>query len=428
MTVQSCWCRWRAIAGPSALAMLLAAAPMSVPQALARQPLASDTPAPAAASWSELIDEAMRRRAAGAGALAVQVEAQARRTAANRLIAGPIEADAGARQDAPGSDTGYREIEAGISVPLWRIGEQAALREEADALRALSDARLELARLETAGEVRTAWWALAAASAEKGVAAEQLALARDLVASTSRLVEAGEQARLDLLQAEAALAEAEAAFSVASGRAAQARAQLAGMIGLVPAALSSELPGALPVEQHPHVRAALAEAGQLSQQARLARVQSGPGWRVGLDVRSERDAPGFDARTSTGVRVSRPLGRDPSGSAAAAGLDAQAGSARRQAEAARLEVEAEQAEAVAALTAARATLAAGQARHAATAEALSLTERGWREGELPFLELLRARSAAAEAGRAAAVARIAVDAAISSFNQAQGLLPQDHAQ
>jgi cobalt-zinc-cadmium efflux system outer membrane protein len=132
-------------------------------------------------------------------------------------------------------------------------------------------------------------------------------------------------------------------------------------------------------------------------------------------------------RTSTGVRVSRPLGRDPSASAVAAGLDAQANGARRQADAARLAVEAAQAEAAAALSAARATLVAAIARRAAAAEALALTERGWRQGELSFLELIRARTAAAEAGRGAAVARVAVDAAISSFNQAQGLLPQDTA-
>lgn len=423
MSVRSGRCPWRAIAHASAVALLLAAAPLLAPQADAREPRGSET-APAA-SWSGLIEQAMARRAADAGALAVQAAAQGRRTAANRVIAGPLEADAAARQDTLGSDTGYREVEAGISVPLWRNGERAAMREEAEALSALAGAQLEVARLDVAGDMRAAWWALAAASADAGVAAEQLGLARDLVASTTRLVEAGEQARLDLLQAQAALAEAEAVSALASGRVAQARAQLAGLIGVIPRSLPAELPGALPVEQHPRVRAALAEAGQLSRQARLARVQSGPGWRVGLDVRSERDARGADARTSTGFRVSRPLGRDPSGSAAAAGLDAQAGGARRQAEAARLAVEASQADAAAALAAARATHAAADTRRAATAEALSLTERGWREGELSFLELVRARGDAAEARRAAALARVAVDAAISSFNQAQGLLPQD---
>jgi cobalt-zinc-cadmium efflux system outer membrane protein len=425
MSVRSGRCPWRAIAHASLVALLLAAAPMLAPHADAREPRGSETSP--AASWSGLIEQAMARGAVDAGALAVQAEAQGRRTAASLMIAGPVEAHTAARHDTLGSDTGYREVEAGLSVQLWRNGERAALREEAEALSVLAGAQLDVARLHVAGDVRAAWWSLAAASADASVAVEQIVLARDLVASTTRLVEAGEQARLDLLQAQAALAEAEAVSSLALGRVAQARAQLAGLIGAIPAALPSEQPGALPVEQHPRVRAALAEASQRLRQARLARVQSGPGWRVGLDVRSERDARGAEMRTSTGVRVSRPLGRDPSASAVAAGLDAQANGARRQADAARLAVEAAQAEAAAALSAARATLVAAIARRAAAAEALALTERGWRQGELSFLELIRARTAAAEAGRGAAVARVAVDAAISSFNQAQGLLPQDTA-
>ena len=62
-------------------------------------------------------------------------------------------------------------------------------------------------------------------------------------------------------------------------------------------------------------------------------------------------------------------------------------------------------------------------RFNALAEALALTERGRREGEIGYLEVLRARQTVAQATRDLAVARVAALAAISTYNQAQGVLP-----
>jgi len=375
--------------------------------------------------WSTLLDAAVARRAADADAVALLGSADARRALSARRFAGPPEADTSARQDQIGSGTGYFEVEGGISAALWRRGEREALRGEADALAARAGAELDVARLELAGELRTAWWELAGAVADVRVGLEQVEFAQTLVANTKRLEAAGEQARLDLLQAEAALAMSEQDLAQAMGRERQARAQMTGLVGFVPAQLTAETVGAAQIDDHPLVRVALAEADQLARQARFARLKAEPAWRVGLDLRSERDGRGLDTRTSTGLKLSRALGRDPSAGAEAASLEAEATAARSKAAAVRFSLETMQAQAIANLTAARASLNAQEARRAISIEALALTERGWREGELPFLELLRARAAASEASRAAAQARVAVEAAISSFNQAQGLLPQD---
>jgi outer membrane protein, heavy metal efflux system len=433
MSLQSGVRRWLATAGAPLAASVLAlsllpgvaAAQAPASQQHIQTPSIQAPPILATGSWAGMVEAAATRRAVDAEAHALAAQAAAQRSVADRRFAGPLEADASARQDAIGSGTGYRELEGGISAPLWRGGERAAVRGQADGLAALADARLSLARLAIASDVRAAWCALATARAELRVAREQVGLAVELTASTRRLVDAGEQARLDLLQAQGAQAQAEAALASAEGRAAQAQAQLAGLVGTVPATLPTEAPGALAIDDHPLVREALADAAQLTRQATLARLQGTPGWRVGLDARSERDGRGIDTRTSTGVRISRPLGANPASNAEAATLEAQASAARRRAEAARLSVEAARTEAAAGLSAARAAATAGETRQAALAEALTLTERGWREGELSFLELIRARVAAADASREAAVARVAADAALSTFNQAQGLLPQD---
>ncbi|MDQ3074689.1 MAG: TolC family protein, partial [Pseudomonadota bacterium] len=75
------------------------------------------------------------------------------------------------------------------------------------------------------------------------------------------------------------------------------------------------------------------------------------------------------------------------------------------------------------LALARRALDEAEARRRALAEALALTERGRREGEIGYLEVLRARQTVAQATRDLAVARVAALAAISTYNQAQGVLP-----
>ncbi|OYU33756.1 MAG: hypothetical protein CFE35_18440 [Novosphingobium sp. PASSN1] len=424
MNSLNCVRRWpRAIFAPLSVA-LVALTPLAVTGTAQAQEMTS-TAETLQTRWSTLLDAAIERRAADAGAVAQRGTADARRALAAQRFAGPLEADVSVRQDQIGSGTGYQEVEGGISAPLWRRGERAALRGEADALAARAEAELALVRLELAGELRTAWWALASAVADVRVAREQVEFAQALVANTKRLEAAGEQARLDLLQAEAALALSEHELAQAIGREGQARAEVVGLVGFAPAQLAAETVRAAQIDDHPLVRVALAEADQLARQSRLARLKAQPAWRVGLDLRSERDGRDIDARTSTGVRLSRALGRDPSAGTEAASLEAQGIAVLKKAAAIRLSLETAQAQSVASLAAARAGLKAQEVRLAISIEALTLTERGWREGELPFLELLRARAATSEAARAAVQARVAVDAAISSFNQAQGLLLQD---
>ncbi len=89
----------------------------------------------------------------------------------------------------------------------------------------------------------------------------------------------------------------------------------------------------------------------------------------------------------------------------------------------RLRLVAEQRAARARLDATTRSLDQARSRRDALAEALSLTERGRREGEIGFIEALRARQALSEAERDLAAAKVARFAAISSFNQAMGVLP-----
>jgi cobalt-zinc-cadmium efflux system outer membrane protein len=171
------------------------------------------------------------------------------------------------------------------------------------------------------------------------------------------------------------------------------------------------------------VRAAKARAAAAEARARLLRF-AGRGrleGRVGVR-RERRDAQGgFENALLVGVDV--PIGRDYT--ATAEGAAARSEAIRAAAEAARLEtrIAAERTAGASRVAVAHRTVAEAKARREALEQALALTERGRREGEIGFVEVLRARQALGAADRDLAAARIAAAAAISTYNQALGVLP-----
>jgi outer membrane protein, heavy metal efflux system len=374
-------------------------------------------------TWANLVETAFARTAGGADAEAASKAAQAQATLAQRTLPDTFEVDGALRQDVIGSGKGYREVEAGVTTSLWRRGEREGLRSQSGGLVALAARQSEVAKLDVAGQVRAAWWAYERAKAEVGVLAEQVRLNQDLADNIERLVTAGEMARLDLLQAQAANAEIKSRLALAEGTQAQARATIEGLVGTLPSALPIEAPGALEADNHPNVLALRAEAETLDKEARLVRLQAGPAWRVGLDVRAERGLSGDNTLTSTGVRVARPFGATPSGGVEATGFQARATAALARAEAQKRAIETARNEATARLAGARNAQLSLQIRRDAASEALALTLKGRAEGELSFFEELRARGLLADAQRADALARVEIGAAMSQFNQAQGLLP-----
>jgi outer membrane protein, heavy metal efflux system len=374
-------------------------------------------------TWATLVDKAFAHTAGGADAEAASKAAQAQATLAQRTLPGTFEVDGSLRQDVIGSSKGYREVEAGVTTSLWRRGEREGLRAQSSGLMALAARQSDVAKLDVAGQVRAAWWAYERAKAEVGVLAEQVRLNQDLANNIERLVTAGEMARLDLLQSQAANAEVSSRRAIVQSVQAQARAALEGLVGMIPNDLPIEAPGALEADKHPSVLALLAEAETLDKQARLVRLQAGPAWRVGLDVRAERGLSGDNTLTSTGVRVARPFGATPSGGVEATGLQARATAALARVEAQKRAIETARNEAIARLAGARNAQSSAQLRCDAASEALALTLKGRAEGELSFFEELRARGLLADAKRADALARVEIGAAMSQFNQAQGLLP-----
>lgn len=319
---------------------------------------------------------------------------------------------------------GLTEQEVGVSAGFRWPGERRAARLAADRGGEVIDATLDEARLRVAGQVRSAWWTLASAQAVIAVERGQASIADQEVATVTRLVGAGVQARRDLLLAQAERAAVLARLSASETDYVAAQAAYEALAGLAPARFPPEvLATGVEIDAHPEVRAALARAAAADARATTLRYGSRPRIEGRVGVRRERDEDGNGFGNALLVGVGVPIGRDFTKVAETAGARSEALRARAEAVLVRRRLIAEQAAGERRLAVSQRALREARLRRDALAETLALTERGRREGEIGYIEALRARQTLALAARDLVVAEVAASAAISTFNQAQGVLP-----
>lgn len=404
-------------------AAILVMAVMSAPT-MAR---AQEGAAPiAAGTLHDAVEVAVAQSSEAASLPALRAQAEALRRSGRGPFVGPpvLSVDLLTRSQ------GIIEEETSVSAGIRWPGEGKAIRSYAGRAGDSAQSGIEAARLRIAGDVRDAWWSLAAARAAVAVDRDQVGIAATTASQVARLVGAGEQARRDLLLAQAEASAAESRLSQAQAELARAEAAYAALAGPPPAELPPESQANVnDPENSPALRAALDRAALAD--ARATSLTFGARLRLEgtVGIRRERGGVGdstlspepFRNALLLGVRV--PLGRNQSVVADAASARSTALGAGAEANRLRIRLVAEQRAAQARLDAAERSLEQAQARRAALAEALALTERGRTEGEIGFIEALRARQTLSEAERDLAAARVARFAAISSFNQAMGVLP-----
>lgn len=404
-------------------AAILVMAVMSAPT-MAR---AQEGAAPiAAGTLHDAVEVAVAQSSEAASLPALRAQAEALRRSGRGPFVGPPVLSVDLLTRSQGIIEEVTSVSAGIRWP----GEGKAIRSYAGRAGDSAQSGIEAARLRIAGDVRDAWWSLAAARAAVAVDRDQVGIAATTASQVARLVGAGEQARRDLLLAQAEASAAESRLSQAQAELARAEAAYAALAGPPPAELPPESQANVTdPENSPALRAALDRAALAD--ARATSLTYGARLRLEgtVGIRRERGGVGdstlspepFRNALLLGIRV--PLGRNQSAVADAASARSTALGAGAEANRLRIRLVAEQRAAQARLDAAERSLEQAQARRAALAEALALTERGRTEGEIGFIEALRARQTLSEAERDLAAARVARFAAISSFNQAMGVLP-----
>jgi cobalt-zinc-cadmium efflux system outer membrane protein len=387
--------------------------------------------APARSGLAQALEQAWRLHPQAAALEAREAEARAAQDVAAGLTPEPGSLSIGSRNDRLNRNRGMQEYEVELAAPLWLPGQKAA--REAEAASRVDDvaARRAALRAELAGELRDAWWALAAARNARALAARRLDTARALEADVSRRYKVGELSRIDanlaqsevhaagaeLIETEATLLQADQALRTLTGAAAPRD-----MAEETPPRLAQAgavtTPGA-----HPLLAAAAATARSARARVTVADESRRAAPELALRVVRERGDFAEPYANTVGIQLKIPFSSSAlvrrEGSAAQAEADqADAEMLRAQT---RVRLEAERAGR--ALDAAERQLAMAQKRLALSAENLRLSEKAFSLGESDLATLLRIRAAAFDAEAFLDRQRVARAAAISRLNQALGVLP-----
>jgi len=353
----------------------------------------------------------------------------AARQAARRWTAEAPSLDLQARTDRLQRNDGARELEAAVAVPLWWPGERAKAIALAEADATALDARLLAVRWKLAGQLRSAYWDQARAALDLQLAQARRTHARQLAEDVAKRLKAGDLARADGHQAEAALAAADAALAEAQAAAARVARQWQALTGLAPLQGDAFLPegdpgsAAEPGPAHPALQELSTRAQATRRQRELAGAQSYAHPELTVGAMRERGTFGdaYGQRLVVGVRI--PIGASSGSQARLAGASAEQIEAETTLalDSQRLAAEADAArEQVAALQAAA---EAAERRARLAAESRGFFEKSFHLGQTDLPTRLRIDLEAFEAERQAARARIDLSAARSALRQALGLLP-----
>lgn len=408
---------WKRRAGACALAL-----------ALGLPALAADPGTPTRGLASAL-EHAWRLHPQAAGMEARDAEARAARDVAGGLTPEPASVSLGNLSDRQARNLGKQEWEVELAVPLWLPGQQDARAAEAESRIGDAAARRTAAKLEVAGELREAWWSLAAARAAKALAARRLDTARALDSDVHKRFKVGELSRIDanLAHGEVLAAEAEMIASEAAlQRAEQAFRLLTGTPA--PAQLGEEAAARVPpvgaaAELHPQLAAAAATARSARARVKLAEETRRAAPELALRVVRERGDFAEPYGNSVGVKLKIPFssGAQVRRDSSAAQAEAEQADAQMRRAEIRVQLEAERARR--ALDAAERQLAMAAERRSLSADNLRLTEKAFALGEADLATLLRIRASAFEAESFHDRQRLDRAAAISRLNQALGVLP-----
>lgn len=383
----------------------------------------------AAPAYSQALHDAFEaawsRQPASKAAGSREDELAAKRDAASALLPEPPSVNLGYRTDQPNQNTGIRELEGVLSLPMWLPSVRGAAQSVAQAETEQFSSILRAQRWRLAGEVREAYWQARLAATEQEVAQRKVGESVALAADVERRVKAGDLARSDLNQARSAEQLARATLADARGRSYRTAQTFFVLTGLkvLPIAVEAQAPVPGELESHPQVavneRAASTARAKLGQAT--AATRDAPEIEIGM--RRERGAFGEPYANSVIVGIKLPFATDarnqPRITAANAELiEAQATSQlERQKLAAEIDaaqVELEQARAV--------ELLAGE-RFRLAADTQALLAKAFALGELDLPARLRAENERFDAELALTRSRIDVGRAISRYNQAIGVLP-----
>lgn len=409
-----------------------------------------------AQTLAHALDQAWTRAPQASAFAAREAEAQARAEVASGVLPLPPSVSLSTLNDKLGSDQGRQEWELELALPLWLPGQRSAREGEAQSIVAEVTARRRALRLQLAGELRDAWWALAAARAAVSLAERRSNTAAALESDVQRRVKAGDLARVDgnLAQGERLAAQAEQLEAAGALRTAeQVWRHLTG--NPPPASLTPEPPAGLtgtatgattaaatstatttttaterataPVtlspEDHPALAYALAATRVAQAKLVVADATRRDAPELALRYFRERSSYNDGQANAIGIKLTVPFSSGARTRQESAGLQADVAQADGELAQAKLGLALDTERAGLDLESARRQIDLARERRELGVDTLRLVEKSFALGESGLPALLLARATAYEAEAALARQQIAADAAQSRLNQALGVLP-----
>jgi len=381
-------------------------------------------------SLKDVFDTAWQRQPEAQALQSRRDAAQAQAKAASMLSPEPPSLEISQRSDRMTGNSGAREAEVGIAIPIWLPGQRTASADLAQAEISLVERTLLASQLRLASSVRDAWWGWLRARVDTDLASEQLVNAQRLAADVAKRTNAGDLAKSDQHQAEGAVAAAQAHAAQAQAAAAAAFAQVMALTGktappdLTVNAAGEPTPSSGPSVGHPLLAELEDRITMAERTAQLISTQKRSNPELTVATTRGRGAFGerYGQTVLVGIRV--PFGAGPRHDARIATAQAEAIEVQSRLILERDRIQADQRGAASRLEAARTQLDAAQRRARLANESRGFFDKSFRLGETDLPTRLRIEAEATEAARQAARSRIDLATAISAWRQSLGLLPE----
>ena len=411
----------------STLVLLSANAGAEIPESDTRRHAGHDQhaalPHDSGLSLSAAVESAWRLSTDLSTAAAAEQEAAVLSARGRQLLAGSPSLFLRYQSDRWQTRLGQRELEAGIEMPLWRLGQRAALAREGKQAKAFAEENQQLRRWRVAGLVRELYWQERQTAFVVDRAQSDLAAWQKLEQDVLRRIRAGDAAPVERLVAENARRERELAVHDAEVAHIDSEFRWRTLTGLdrLPDSREELLSNRDAGLDWPPLRQARLHLTRQQEAFAAARAQGAGSPRLLISTR--RDDSPTDRVDSLGATLTLPFGGSSHQQAALllpanqlAEAEDAVRSQEREASLARHEASHE----LAAKREAQEQLAA---RLALSAQEVELSRRAYTLGEITLTERLLAEQRHADIQRQHGLALIAVNLAIARYNQAQGILP-----
>lgn len=380
-----------------------------------------------AKTLADALESALARHPVAMSAVPRAEAADALVEAAESLTARPLSASLATLNDRLGANRGRQEWELELAAPLWLPHQQNAQKALGASTREEVRASQRALRLQLAGELREAWWAVAAARNGEQLAERRARTAASLEADVVRRSKAGELARVDANLASTERLDAQAALATAHAERLQAEEAFRALSAMdAPEVLIPEraaLPGNAAPAVHPQIAADRAAAQLARARVALADATQREAPELALRVVRERGARGESYASALGLKLTVPFSLGPRARQESAAARAELAQAEGQVALQERKLLQEASKARRELAAGQQQLKLARERLKLATDTLGLAEKSFSLGESDLPALLRARAAAQEAETAVKRDEILLYAGQSRLNQSLGVLP-----